>query len=114
MSTYVQLKYQSDANGVYNMRVNLDKVGLVGEDAVVGALTDPRVDVYSGGNGRKRFGLHARGVRWGRVVGVGDAAFKKYVFIPCATKTIQQDLLAEASITYKGQTYTTKTAVEEK
>lgn len=112
MALYENVFYESDAGGVYGMRVSEDKAGLTGTAA--GPKTDPNVEVYAGGSGRKRNGIHARGVRIYREVGVGDSASKKYAFIPCATTTIMADLFNEATITYKTLTWKPATVVQEK
>lgn len=111
---FTNIKYQSESGAVYKMRVSDDKLGLAGEDAITAAVTDPNVDVYAGGQGRKRHGIHARGVRMSTTVGTAPNTFKKYVFVPCATKAIQTALLASTTVTYKTLTFDSFTTVAEK
>lgn len=67
---FAQVKYQSDSGAIYKMRVSEDKETLAaGATPVAGALTDTNVEVYASGSGRRRNGIHARGVRMSRTVG---------------------------------------------
>lgn len=111
---YVNGTYTSNAGGVYKIRISEEKAGLSGVEEGVASVTDPNVEVIASQGGRKKFGIHARGVTFSRSVGVGDDKFKKYIFIPAATPTIQSDLLGEVSITYKEIAYSSPVAVEEK
>ena len=110
---FTRIKYQSDANGIYMMKISTDKAGLAGDEAVSGAVTDPNVEVIVSGSKRK-YGLKPRGVRFSReVVATGGDTFRKYIFIPCANKATQTALLAETTITYKTLEYKDPISVSE-
>lgn len=112
--SFTNTLYQSDAGSVYKIRISEDKADLGGAGAVATAITDPNVEVIASEGGRKKFGIHARGVKFSRTVGIPPESFKKYIFIPCMTKTIQNELLAEANITYKTLVYDNPTSVAER
>lgn len=110
----VTSKYQSNAGGIYRIRLDSAKAGVTGNTAPAGALTDANVEVeVSEAGSRRKFGIHPRGVRAKRV-GTGTDLNKVFsVFIPCLTETALTTLSTAASITYKGNTYTDPVIIPE-
>lgn len=104
--------YQSDAGGVYTMRVSSEKLntlapatGLVATDAAVEVKISKR---------RRAYGIRPRGVNYSILLTTttGDT-FRKFVFFPCQTVAQQSAALAQPTVTYKGRTYDSPSIVRE-
>lgn len=107
-------KYQSDADGIYRIRLDVAKAGIAGNTAPAGAITDPNVEVeVSEAGSRRKFGIHPRGVRFSRVGAGADLNRVFRVFIPALTPAALTALVTAGTITYKGNTYTTPSVVPE-
>jgi len=110
----VTSKYQSNAGGIYRIRLDAAKAGITGNAAPAGGITDPNVEVEVAEAGsRRKFGIHPRGVRYRRVGTGADLNKVSTVFIPALTEASLTALVATDPITYKGQTYTTPVVVPE-
>ena len=111
--SFQNIKYQSNAGGVYRMRISSDKAGLAGDGSIAALVTDPNVEVLVRKN-RRRSGISARGVRFSQdIAATGGRVLKVYVFVPCVTPAVQAALLSEDTITYKGQTWSNPLPVAE-
>jgi hypothetical protein len=110
----VTSKYQSNAGGIYRIRLDAAKLAIVGNAAPAGAISDPNVEVEVAEAGsRRKFGIHPRGVRFSRK-GTGADLNKTFsVFIPCLTEAALTAIAATDPITYKGEPYTDARVVPE-
>lgn len=88
MARFLKTKYESDAGGVYNIRVSANTAGLTENTPPAGIVTDSHVDVSVGKHGQKRkSGIHARGVILERFTGTGDARKRYTTFLPVLDPT---------------------------
>jgi len=110
----VSSKYQSNSGGIYKIRLDAAKLSVTGNTPPVGGITDPNVEVEVAEAGsRRKFGLHPRGVR-GTRIGTGADLNKRFtVFIPALTTASLTGLLSAGTFSYKGQSYTDLSTVNE-
>lgn len=107
-------KYQSNAGGIFRIRMDSAKAAITGQTEPAGAITDSNVEVeVSEAGSRRKFGLHPRGV-YGSRVGAGADLNKVFrVFVPCFTEASLQAILTAGSFTYKGNSYTDLSSIGE-
>lgn len=81
--TFVTTKYQSDAGGVYSIRLSNDFFLAAPNTSIAAAYTDKRVQVTSSSPGNKRkSGLHARGFVIGLPATAPDTGYIARSFMP--------------------------------
>lgn len=103
----VTTKYQSNSGGIYRIRLDSAKVGVTGNSAPAGAITDPKVEVEVSEYGnRRKGGIHPRGVIGSRAGSGVDVNKTFRVFIPCLTPDSLTAVLVGDTFSYKGNTYT--------
>lgn len=107
-------KYQSDAGGIYKIRMDEDKFAQQGSEPA-GAITDSNVEVIVSNAGRKRkFGISPRGAVFKRTVDAADGSKKAYyAFFPALSQANLATLIAASPITYKGNSWTYLDSVSE-
>lgn len=94
-------KYQSNAEGVYSIRVSNDAAAL--STGALGAYTDKAVRVVASNPGRRRMaGLHARGFRLGLPTAAGASTYTSQTFVPILTKADYADVAVGDLIAYQG------------
>lgn len=94
-------KYQSNAGGVYSIRISADAKAL--STAAIGAYTDKLVRVYASGAGRTRLGgLRARGFRMGLPTSAGASTYSATTFVPILSKADFADPKVGDLIAYQG------------
>lgn len=104
-------KYQSDDGSIHPIRIQPET--LVVSGAAPSGAIDSSVSAQVGGS-RRKYGLHARGVRLSRVFGSGDTAGRRYNFLPVLTTTTFDGLSKGGTVTYGGNTWTITDKVPEK
>lgn len=94
-------KYESNAGGIYSIRVSNDAAAL--STTALGAYTDKKVRVVSSNPGRSRLaGLHARGFRLGLPTAAGATTYTSQTFAPILTKADYADPNEGDLIAYQG------------
>ena len=84
MADFDDFKYEMDGGDVCLIRLDADEASASGAEPT-GAVT---LDIHAlVGGGRRRFGIHPRGVSLAREFEVGDDVGNKYKFLPVFTQT---------------------------
>lgn len=107
-------KYQTDAGTIVRIRMDTAKKGITDNTEPAGAVDDPKIFAQVSDAGRRRkISLAPRGAIFSRT-GTGADLNKVFrVFIPCLTPAALTAIGGQASITYKGGTYTFVNTVSE-
>lgn len=109
----VRALYQSEAGGIYSMRVSSEKITTLTPATGLSSATDPAVEVKIS-KGRREAGIRPRGVTYSRIITTSDGdSIRRFVFFPCQTKAQQTAALGEPTVTYKGKIYSDPVAVAE-
>lgn len=112
--TYTATKYESDAEGIYNIRVSSAALTVLTNAAPTGAVTDAHVDVSVGNHGQKRKkGINSRGFILERFTGTGAAKKRYTTFLPILTKTVYGAFAKGTTVTLQGTDWTTFDTVAE-
>jgi hypothetical protein len=109
----VNVLYQSNALGVYRMRLSTAKLAVLPAATGLGAATDPAVEVKVS-KSRRAFGIRPRGVTFSRLItATSGESFRRSVFFPCQTEAQQTAMLGQPTVTYQNKTYDSPVAVAE-
>lgn len=111
-------KYESNAGGIYKIRLSAEKKAVSGNTEPAGAITDNNVQVMVSNKGRRRkAGIFPRGVTISRTLTAGTGATavtkKVYAFIPCLTPAALTSIGSGSDVTYDGQTWKFSSTVPE-
>ena len=99
-------KYQTDAGTIVRIRMDEAKAGILNNTEPAGALDDPNVYAIVSDKGRRRKqSLAPRGCTFTRTGTLTQLNKVFTVFIPTFTPAAQAAVAAQASITYKGNSY---------
>lgn len=103
-------KYETESGLIIQIRQSDEEVAASG--AAASGDLDARFHCYSSGS-RRRFGIHARGLRLERTTGTGDDAKTRYSFLAFPTKSALDTAAANETISVGGITWTIGAVVPE-
>lgn len=107
-------KYQSDAGGIYSIRLSGDVSDIATNTSPAGAFTDARVKVSVSNHGRKRIsGIKARGLVLGLPITTGAAKDSSRTFAAIRTLTAYTAFGIGSNVTYQGGTWVVRDKVGE-
>lgn len=111
---FKDVKYQTDAGTVVNIRVSDATIAAAGNTAVAAALDDNNIWAFASNPGsRRKRQLNARGVVLGRTIGAAPNSFVRKTFMPVFSKTALDAMEKDSPISLNGVAYTIKSKVEE-
>lgn len=107
-------KYQSDAGGIYSIRVSDDVAAAGGNTAITAAFSDKKVKVaVTGTENRRKSGIRARGFRVGLPTAVGASTYSATSFIPVFSPTVWADTEEGDTLAYQSGTWEVLTRISE-
>jgi len=111
---FKDVKYQTDAGTVVNIRASDATIAATGNTAVTAALDDEKIWAFASNPGsRRKRQLNARGVVLGRTVGTAPNAFVRKTFMPVFSKAALDAMEKGTAVTLNGVAYTIRSKIDE-
>lgn len=111
MANFVDKKYESDSlSAVIQVRMSdAEAAAYTGEPS---AARDSSLHAFNGGSKRK-FGVHARGLKLKRTTGTAPDVRVRYSFIPVGTVAVYDSTEIDATVTIGGVAWTVDAKIPE-